>query len=137
MSNDLASTIQCKTITPLNTNHHTRIMETSFIQNQRAHFAVGDSGVLSADQVDQLGGTKKNRYFALCNKKRISTNMKSKKRAVEDIVKKLFKLQNNNSVKFTFHDKREKIRKKVNRGECYMAYRSRQSKKYKYRVQMI
>ena len=139
MSNDLASTIQCKIITPINSAHHTRIDETSHIQTQRAHYAVGDSGVLSADQVDQLGGNRKNGYYALCNKKRILTDAKSKKRAVEDIVKKLFKLQNENSVKFRLYNKGKSNKGKSNKNkyEIYMAYRSKQSKKYKYRVQFI
>lgn len=137
MSDDLASTIQCKVIiTPLNSAHHVRTVETIHIQNQRAHFAVGDSGVLPPDQVDQLGGNK-NRYYAICNKKHVSTNMKSKKKAVEDIVKKLFKLQSGNSVKFRLYNKTANKSNKVNKtnSESYMAYRSRQSKRFKYRVQ--
>lgn len=141
MSNDLASTINCKIITPINSPHHTRISETTDIQNQRAHFAVGDNGVLSTDQVDQLGGTIKNNFYALYNKKRISTNIKSKKKAVEDIVKKLFKLQSGNSVKFRLYNKgNSKNNSKNNKKdsvENYVAYRSRQSKRYKYRIQLI
>lgn len=135
MSNDLASTIQCKIITPINSSHHIRIDETSHIQNQRAHYAVGDTGVLTTDQVDQLGGNINITYYTLFNKKYIPTNIKNKKKAVEDIVKKLFKLQNKDSMKFILYNK--DTNNKSNKLESYMAYRNKQSKKYKYRVQFI
>ena len=131
MSNNLSSTIQCKIITPINSAHHSRIEDTSHIQNQRAYYALGDKGVLTADQVDQLGGNKNIDYYTFYNNKTVSTSFKSKKKAVEDIVKKLFKLQNKKSVKFKLYEKNKKG------SETYMAYISKQSKKYKYRVQFM
>lgn len=131
MYNNLSSTTQCKIITPINSAHHSRIDETTHIQNQRAHFAIGDKGVITPDQVDQLGGDKKIDYYTKYNNKTVSTNFKSKKRAVEDIVKQLFKLQNKKSVKFKLYEKNKKG------SETYIAYLSKQSKKYKYRVQIM
>lgn len=137
MSNDLASTIQCKIITPINSAHHTRIDDATFIQNQRAHFAIGDGGVPSPEQVDQLGGNNKNKYYTVFNNKRITTNARNKKQAVEDIVKKLFKLQNGNSVKFRLM---ENSRSQNSRSQNYIVHKnkvSKGSKKYKYRVDLL
>lgn len=136
--------IQYKVIVPKNTASHTRTVDAQDVQNQRHEFSSLDHHVLSPDQTDQLGGAiPSQRFYAICKKKRINTHIKNKRGAIQDIVKKIFKLNKKEStVKFTLYEK-HKAGKKMNKDskkhttEKFYAFMNPQSKKYKYRVQQI
>lgn len=143
--------IQYKVIVPKNTASHTRTTDALDVQSQRQEFASLDHLVLSPDQTDQLGGaTPSQRFYAIFKKKRINTQIKNKKGAIQDLVKKIFKLNKGEStVKFTLYEKQKggkkmtKDSKKQKGGmkkhttERFYAFMNPQSKKYKYRVQQI
>jgi hypothetical protein len=128
------NSIQHKIIVPQNTNSQISIDDVNHIQNQRIHFAIGDIGVISPDQVDnlsnQVGGNNKNRYYINYKKEKITTNKKSKKSAIEDLTKKVFKLQNKNYIKFILYDKL--LKKKEN----YIVYKSKTNGKTRYQIKL-